>query len=189
MLMGKHDKNTNLPKKTLWLIGVVGLLMAVAVAGVIAYIIAKTPPVSNTFSPAQVTCRVQERFDSGVKEDVCVENTGNVPAYIRAYVTVNWVSAEGYVYAVPPVEATDYTMVWGADGWTRGADGFWYYTQPVPAGGLTGILLDRAQVLADGPAGYRLDVKIHASALQAEPTAVVEQVWGVVVQENTLQLN
>ena len=179
---GKHDKAFRMTGKTALVIALSTVLLLTAVAGTVAFIFTQTPPVSNTFTPAQVTCRVQESFSGGIKKDVCVQNTGNIPAYIRAYITVNWVSAEGYVHATSPVEATDYSMLWIADGWVCGTDGFWYYTQPVAPGAPTGVLLGQAQALSDGPVGCRLDVQIHASALQAEPLSVVEQVWGVTLQ-------
>ena len=45
------------------------LLLGVAIGGTIAWLSTKTTPVTNTFTPAKVTCKVEEDFDAdtGVK--------------------------------------------------------------------------------------------------------------------------
>lgn len=163
--------------KTVLLVALCLLLLLGSAGGVWAYLSAKTNTLSNRFEPAKVTCRVEESFLAGVKSDVAVRNTGNVKAYIRAAVIATFVDEEGKVLAVSPKEGEDYTVTWGEGEWTRGADGYWYFASPVSPDELTGKLIQTATA-ASAPEGYRLNLQILATAIQAEPAEAVEQAWG-----------
>lgn len=168
----------------------VTVLLATAVVGTtLAFLVDKTPPVTNTFQPVSVSCRVLEDFDTAanVKNNVSVQNTGEIPAYIRATVVVTWVSIEsGNTYGGAPVAGVDYTVVAGPEGWVQDTNGFYYCTSPVAPGASTPILLSAISPIAgQAPEGYRLSVQIVASAIQADPAEAVTAVWsGVTVQEN-----
>lgn len=155
------------------------LLLCCTVAGTLAYLVDSTDPVTNTFTPAHVSTAVDETFENGVKSDVKIQNTGDIPAYIRAAVIINWADANGNVSATP-VEATDYTIKWTMDGWVE-HNGYYYYTTPVATGALTGQLFTECE-LAEGitpPKGYSLQVTILADGIQSEPADAVIQAWGV----------
>ena len=89
------------------------------------------------------------------KTDVVITNTGNMDAYIRAHITANWFGYAGSKYGVAVgykgKNSSEFVDAWRMDGttgdnlggvfeglpgsgWTRGADGFFYYTQAVPPG-------------------------------------------------------
>ena len=84
-------------KKTVLLLAMVVLILAGAVGGTLAYIVTSSGPVQNTFTPAHVTCAVEESdFVDGtstIKNNVTIRNTGNTSAYIRAAVVANWCDA------------------------------------------------------------------------------------------------
>ena len=148
-------------------------LVAGAVTGAVAFLTDKTDSLSNEFTPAKVTCAVEENFDNGIKENVTVKNTGNIDSYIRASVVATFVSDDGKVFANAPKEGTDYTVDWGTDGWQKGSDGFWYYTKAVA-------------VAAAAPDGYSLNLQIFATAFQSPPAKAVEEAWDVTVENGNL---
>ena len=84
------------------------MLLCSAVGGTLAWITAQTRPITNTFETAEVTAWVDETFENGTKSNVTVRNTGDIPAYIRAAVVINWVNEDGNVLGTP-VEEGDYT--------------------------------------------------------------------------------
>ena len=146
--------------------------------GVFAYLISRPAPLSNQFTPAEVSCSVEELFRDGVKSDVKVRNTGNVNAYLRAAVIVTFVDDGGKVLAGSPKEGVNYTVVWGSSGWTLGSDGFWYYADAVSPDGVTAPLIQSASPISV-PDGYRLNLQIVASAIQSDPEAAVTAAWGI----------
>ena len=155
------------------------VLLCCTVAGTLAYLVTSTAPVTNTFTPAHVSTAVDETFENGVKSDVKIQNTGDIPAYIRAAVIINWADANGNVSATP-VKTTDYTIKWTKEGWVEHG-GYYYYTAPVAVGALTGQLVTGCE-LAKGvtpPEGYSLQVTILADGIQSEPADAVIQAWGV----------
>ena len=155
------------------------VLLCCTVAGTLAYLVDSTDPVTNTFTPAHVSTAVDETFENGVKSDVKIQNTGDIPAYIRAAVIINWADGDGNVSATP-VKTTDYTIKWTKEGWVEHG-GYYYYTAPVAVGALTGQLFTGCE-LAKGvtpPEGYSLQVTILADGIQSEPADAVIQAWGV----------
>ena len=155
------------------------VLLCCTVVGTLAYLVTSTDPVTNTFTPASVSTAVDETFKNGVKSDVKIQNTGNIDAYIRAAVIINWADGDGNVSATP-VKTTDYTIKWTKEGWVEHG-GYYYYTAPVAVGALTGQLFTGCE-LAKGvtpPEGYSLQVTILADGIQSEPADAVIQAWGV----------
>ena len=176
-------------KKRIAVIVAAVLLAAVAVGTTLAFLVDRTPSVKNKFRPVFVSCLVLETFDAqtNVKSNVSVQNTGDIPAYVRAALVVTWVSQEsGNTYGGAPVAGTDYTVTMGQSGWLQGSDGFYYCQSAVAAGGTTPLLVSAITPVAGrAPQGYVLSVQIVASAIQAEPAEVVSAAWnGVTVQSN-----
>ena len=159
------------------------VLLCCTVAGTLAYLVDKTPEVKNTFEPAKVTTSVlEDPFDGVTKKNVRIKNTGNIDAYIRATVVVNWASdsetEKNVVSGIVPKEGTDYTIDWTMVNWVKVGD-YYYYTQKVAAKGETKQLFTDCK-LKEGvtpPSGYHLQVTILADGIQAEPVHVVADVW------------
>lgn len=158
------------------------LVLACGVGGLFAWLHDDTPAVPNTFTPGSVTCQVQENFNGALKSDVRVENTGNVPAFMRATIVVTWVDGDGAVSATAPEAGADYALSLADDGWTQGADGFYYYAGAVDPGEETGVLIDGLCPVGAGPEGYTLRADVLADAVQAEggtaQASAVELAWG-----------
>ena len=158
------------------------VLLCCTVAGTLAYLVTSTNSVTNTFTPASVSTEVNEDFDGITKSNVTIKNTGNIDAYIRATVVVNWASdsetEKNVVSGIVPNEGTDYTIDWTMVNWVKVGD-YYYYTQKVAAKGETKQLFTDCK-LKEGvtpPSGYHLQVTILADGIQAEPVHVVADVW------------
>ena len=189
MKNGKHAAAGGMKRSLVLVVSVLALVLAVA-GGTLAWLTANSGPVTNTFTPAKVTCEVKEDFNGTTKKDVQIKNTSNIDAYIRAYVVVTWKNAQGNVYG-KPVEETDYTISYDlSHGWVQGNDGYYYYTSPVTAnGGLTGVLISNCQLNSGvtPPAdGYSLSVEIIAEAIQSVPAKAVGEAWGVTIANGTV---
>ena len=168
-------------KKSLAIIVAILLVIIFAVGGTIAYLVDVTESVTNTFNPAQVTTRVTEVVNSAeqTKTNVCITNTGDVDAYIRAAVVVTWQNEEGDVLAKKPTECKisgcnhqncggDYVITYntfdGLDintaGWFK-RDDFYYWNKPVSGSVMngdgivtyssTGILIAYCKQIGDDP--------------------------------------
>lgn len=157
------------------------LLAFVGIGTAISYIMTETDPVENLLVPGSVSCEIVETFDGKVKTDVSVKNTGNTQAFIRAAVLVHWQSKTDTteILARGPVEGVDYEIVYGDSGWTRELDGFWYYTKAVDPEESTSVLVKSVSQISESPEGYSLSVEIIASAIQSNPVSVVENEWGI----------
>ena len=157
------------------------VLLVGAVGGSLAYLATNTSDVVNTFTPGEVPPTINEtkpENNGNVKKDVSVTNSGNVEAYIRAAVVVNWVDDQGNIVNNP--EGHAYMINYSEDtGWVDGSDGYFYYTKPVAAKGETGKLISSAYPTAGTT--YKLQVEIMAQTIQSKPTSVVAEKWGVTV--------
>lgn len=154
------------------------LLIGTVVGSTVAYLIAQTDAVENTFEYAKVSCEVKEDFNGNTKENVQITNTGSTDAYIRATYVVNWLDAQGHIIASVP-ESYSYTLTENPDNkWTKSTDGYFYYLTPVAPGDSTpGSLLTCTVTRPENPE-YRLSVEILADAIQSEPANAVKEAWG-----------
>ncbi len=108
-----------------------------------------------TLKAELVDVDITDKVEGFVKKDVVITNTGNVDSFIRAHIVANWFGYAGSEYSAAVGYADEtadvFLPAWKmsgtsgdnfggvfenlpGDGWVRGADGFFYYTQPVPPG-------------------------------------------------------
>lgn len=135
------------------------LLLGVAGGTTLAYIIAQGGTVKNSFTPGVVLC--------SVGDDYKITNDGNVDAYIRAAVVINWENAQGEINGIAPKMGTNYTLSLGA-GWEKIGD-YYYYNAVVPfenADKTTPVVT--VEQIGDAPNGFTLVVEVLAEAIQAE---------------------
>ena len=156
------------------------VLLCCTVAGTVAYLVTSTDPVTNTFTPAHVSTEVNESFTGGVKSNVTIKNTGDIPAYIRAAVIINWADKDGNVSATP-VEDGDYEIKYDSSNTWKKIGDYWYYTNPVAADSLTekALIESCAPVAGKAPEGYNLQVTILADGIQSEPLTAIKEAWHV----------
>lgn len=147
------------------------------VGATIAFIATHTLGVDNTFTPTEVrSAVVEENFKGKVKEDVQIQNTGTIPAYIRAELVFSWQDDKGNVLGIP-VTPEDYDITFGSNKWKE-VGGFYYYKESVDPNALTEILVESCSPKENKtPAGYHLCVEVIGSAIQADGESKVEGEW------------
>ena len=151
--MAKNRSPKNKRKALILLLCLI-LVLGLAVGGTVAYVMTASNAVQNEFAAGYVRSYVD---GNGI-----VTNLGNTDAYVRAYVVVNWMDAEGNVYAIAP----DYSIA-ANSGWTC-VDGIYYYNSVVPAGGTTTNGPATVSVTGSAPEGYELSIEYVAEAIQAK---------------------
>ncbi len=160
------------------------LIFAITVGGTVAYLIAKSDQVTNTFTPGHVDPPdIPEEFDEQVKKNVKVTVKGDVDCYGRAMVVFTFQDDDGNTVAETPVEGTDYTVTYG-DSWQL-VDGIWYYKGIVAAEADTDVLIVQCKTRSTK---YHLVVDILSQTIQADGvvtsganagTPAVEEAWGM----------
>lgn len=182
-------------RKALFALVSVLVLVFAAVGVTVAYLQTQTDPLENEFTPAKVSCKVDETFDGNIKSDVFIQNTGDTDAFIRVAIVANWVqigenSSVTSVYAQQPVLDVDYTLTLADDvneKWLKDSNGFYYYQDAVQPNEVTAILIEECKPIAGkAPAGYKLAVEIVASAIQASPETVAEKYWHISVENGEI---
>ena len=163
------------------------LLVTMTIGGTVAYLVARSRPAENTFTPSHVSCEVTEKFDGAVKSEVNVENTGDTDAYIRVRLVTYRVNDKneriGGTAIIPPFEP--------GDGWVEHG-GYYYYTLPVAPGKepeadlINSITLVGSYEDADG--GKQV-IEVIAEAIQSAPDTAVENAWGVTVTNGIITAN
>lgn len=166
-------------RKTETLLFSLVLLMTMMVGGTLAYLTMKTDPILNQFTPSQVSCTVTESFDGTNKTNVNVTNNSDIAAYIRVKLVSYRVNTAGeHIGGTAPLPS--FTL--GA-GWVEHG-GYYYYTQPVAAGGSPATNLTNRMTLAgsysDADGGMQV-VEVMAEAIQSVPATAVQSSWGVTI--------
>lgn len=140
-----------------------------------------------TLKPNEVNVDIHDKVSGYKKDQVEIRNTGNVDAFIRATVVANWWGfagneegvAMGYVDDEGSAFVEPWSMSWNAtaskyednyggefdglpapgatSGWVRAKDGFFYYTEAVPPGKLTGEPTAAKPLFNE----YNLDTQAH----------------------------
>lgn len=179
-----NGKRVMKTKKPVALVAIL-VLLCCTVAGTLAYLVTSTDPVTNTFTPASVSTEVNEDFDGITKRNVTIKNTGDIDAYIRAAVIVNWANDAGEISGTPVTNA-DYSITYntGANGdWFVGSDGYYYCKTSVKSEKQdakdcwTPVLIKSCTQKGTAPEGFHLQVTILADGIQSEPTSTVASVW------------
>lgn len=162
------------------------LLLALAVGGTVAWLSARTPEVTNAFTPAHVTCEVEEAFDktTGVKTDVNVKNTSDIDVYIRVKL-VTYRTNDAGQHIGGTAELPAFTL---GENWVE-KDGYYYYTLPVAPGKTPAAnLADKMTLTAsyDDADGGKQALDVMAEAIQSAPEEAVADAWGVKIAQGSV---
>ena len=178
MKFGKKAAHGGAKRSIVLVASVLVLLLAVA-GGTMAWLIANTGPVVNSFTPAHVSCAVTEDFDGTIKRSVNVTNTGDIDAYIRVKLVTYRVNDDGqHIGGTAAIPA--FTP---GDGWVKYGD-YYYYTYPVAPGQqpetplIDSLTLTGSYSDADGG---KQALEIMAEAIQSAPEEAAGQAWGVTI--------
>lgn len=177
-MSGKRMMKTS--KKPAALILSLALILTAVLGATAAYLTTRSSGITNTFTPAAVSCAVDETL-SGADKVIQVKNTGDADAYIRVALVATWQDSSGNVYIKAPALNTDYSVTHGT-GWVKSGD-YYYFKNAVAAS--TGVTADaitvKALTTAAAPAGYSLHVEVLADAVQVvqgNATQGAAYAWG-----------
>ncbi len=163
------------------------LLVTCAAGATLAYLLTKTENVTNTFTPAQVSCRVEEKFDGTKKTNVNVTNTSDIKAYIRVKLVSYRVNDAGeHIGGTANINIDENNL---GDNWYKVGE-YYYYGFPVDSNGkpaadlIDSITLNSSYDDADGG---RQVIEVMAEAIQAEPESAAHNAWGVDIQNGNVE--
>lgn len=165
-------------KKSLVLLIAVALLLTISVSGTVAYLVAGTDELVNTFKPSKVEITVDDKIEDGTKKDVTIYNSSNIPVYIRVAIVGNWVTNQEPHTIVGGWN--DYDAIMLRDGWKYMSDGYFYYQHAVQPSTTELVMFDLYKP-DDSiiPPGAHLEMTIIAQAIQTEPAQVLTDAhWG-----------
>lgn len=152
------------------------LVVVMAIGGTVALLMDSTDSVTNKFAPASSGITIEEKFKENCKTEIAVKNTGDTGTYIRVSLVANYYENGNITggAAVP-----DFTL--NSEKWFLGNDGYYYYKQPVAAGDVTDNLLASGSKMQ---LEDNMQVTVLAQSIQASPTSVVHDKWGVTVNSD-----
>ncbi len=169
-------KRTN---KTLLLVVAALLLVVASIGGTLAWLTSTPGALMNTFELGKVPISINETFDKATKSEVTVENTGNVPAYIRVALVPVWRDKDGNgtgLYA--DLSQCNYALNLGteSDQWTYNpTDNYYYYNSSIDAEDETENLIVSLTVKDDLDtvySGKHFELQVLAQSIQAEGMGV-----------------
>ena len=169
---------------------VLSVVLVLLCGTAVALMFRQTSLLTNEFETAIVDCRVYEETDTGFetatsKSSITVENTGNIPAYIRVRFVSYWVDTEGRAVGKAS-EMPD--IPYDANAWFE-QDGIYYCKTPVAVGTFTPELLQAGETIVlrvDTETGCRQVLEVFADAIQSEPHRAVTNSWGVKISEGNI---
>lgn len=178
-------------RKNLMRIAIVVAVALVLLCGTtLALMFKQTNLVTNQFEPAFVDCVVHEETDTGyqmatAKISIQVENTGNIPAYIRVRFVSYWIDDNGHIMG----KASEMPKVtYDETAWFE-LNGIYYCTTPIAVGGFTPELLKSGETIklrVDAETGYRQVVEVFADAIQSKPEKAVTESWKVAISGDNI---
>lgn len=153
------------------------LVVVMTIGGTVAFLMDSTESVINKFTPASSGITIEEEVKENCKTEIAVKNTGDTGAYIRVSLVANYYDENGNITGGAAVP--NFTL--NSEKWFLGDDGYYYYKQPIAAGNVTDNLLasESKMQLEDN-----MQVTVLAQSIQASPTSVVHDKWGVTVNSD-----
>lgn len=192
---GKFESPRKSRRMTMVAALALALVLTVSAGGTLAWLTTHSEGLTNTFTPAKIEGEVKETFENpfDTKSNVYIQNTSDVPVYVRVALVPTWTKAETvenvtkYVPVAEPVTGTDVSI----DGvnwdkfkptdsdWVQGNDGYYYYTKPLAAkdsdGSTTPNLFNVANAVPKD--GYHMNLQVLLQMIQAEPADAVKDAW------------
>ena len=153
------------------------LVVVMTIGGTVAFLMDSTESVINKFTPASSGITIEEKVKENCKTEIAVKNTGDTGAYIRVSLVANYYDENGNITGGAAVP--DFTL--NSEKWFLGNGGYYYYKQPVAAGNVTDNLLESESKMQ---LKDNMQVTVLAQSIQASPTSVVHDKWGVTVNSD-----
>ena len=160
---GKFAKKRKQGQKLLLPALAVILFVGLITAGM-AYYLQETGGKTASYQMASVSCEIHEEFNGQTKTYIKVQNTSNVPVYIRVRLVSYWQTPSGKIAGRSSPTLT-FTL---GDKWEPKGENTWIYSKPVDPGKMTGDLLGTGLTLTKDDEGYIPVVKVLAEAIQED---------------------
>lgn len=169
---------------------VLSVVFVLLCGATVALMFRQTSLLTNEFDTAIVDCVVRETTDTGSeiatsKSSITVQNTGNIPAYIRVRFVSYWVDAQGHIVG----KASEMPGIsYDANAWFE-QNGIYYCRIPIAVGDSTPELLQSGKTIVlrtDTETGYRQVLEVFADAIQSEPERAVTNSWGVKISNGNI---
>lgn len=176
--------------KTILALAMIAVVLTAAIGGTLAYLIAKTDAVVNTFQPGSVPIEIEEKFDNNVKSDIKIKNNkdSDTSVYVRVNLLCYWSDAEGNPAGRNAWSLPDVNL---GEGWITDGE-YYYYADLIKPGDGTSALFSDSIILesvTDAKDTFYQTLDILAQAVQAIPADAVEEAWpNVDVSEGKLVL-
>ena len=189
-------KKGNTLRLSIFIIGVIIVVASISVA--LAYMISRSPEITNSFVPAKMDCEAVTTFNDGTTTSVRVNNNSNIEAYIRVRVVLYWQDSKGNPVARKSPENGFDNDIWQYDKstWVYDEENqTFYHKAPVDASGSTSELLK----IGDGFTGIELQtekvdyngteftyhpvLQFIVEGIQSDPDTAVKE-WGVTLDGN-----
>ncbi|MBR1423090.1 MAG: hypothetical protein IJ571_06585 [Ruminococcus sp.] len=171
-------------KKLLWLIPLLGLLIAVPLIGRTLAYNTDSEKQTNKVEFSNVEAKIQEEFPTitssnlqgntlKYKKKIWVENTGTAPCFVRVYLDFSDSAVRGYSKLSQDdmnyCDYADYPSV--LSDWVKGDDGYFYYTKKLEVGdgdnSITSPLLEFVETeFPSGTDPYAYDIIVYSEAVQ-----------------------
>jgi hypothetical protein len=192
-------KHGNIIRLSIIIVGAILIVASVSVT--VAYMIIRSPEITNSFVPAKIDCQVLETEtiidDVVTKTSVTAQNTGDVDAYIRVRVVTYWEDSKGNLVArTSPKNEFDGAWKYNDAAWIYDdTNQTFYHKAPVGANDVTaellgsgfdGITLKPESVEQEGNVTftYYPVVEFIVEGIQAAPDTAVKESWGVTLDSN-----
>lgn len=180
--MNRKSSKKSFFSKPLVLVALAVVLIATTIGATVAFL-TSTGSVTNTFSPAHVSVRIDEKTTGSkdnltAKDEVTFTNTSDIPVWIRATAVYSWIDPETKHTVAVPVESGDVSATIDSSKWSNGAGGFDYYFEEVdPGETITYMTNCVVSENSDNGKLYQLDVDILVEAIQAAGTGAKADAW------------
>ncbi len=177
MKQDKYEKLRSRKFKPLLLLLSLLILVGVGIGTTAAILMDDTDGVTNQFQAGTVGCQIHEVVSDNEKTGITVENTGDVPVYVRVRLVTYWTNSAGQIIGKSS-PALNVTL---ADGWISGPSNTYYYSRPVTANSTTPNLLDAPLTMVQDEAGNIQVIEVLAESIQSQPSGAAQDAWGVTV--------
>jgi len=128
------------------------ILTAICLALVLGLSIVPAMAYFTDYTEAQGSVKVDLGFKTTLDEEV--------DGFVKTITVSNagpescWVRAKAFA-------GSDLSLTYSGEGWSEGEDGYWYYSEIIPAGGKTGSLkVEIGNIPEDAEEGDKLDVAV-----------------------------
>lgn len=156
------------------------LILGLTVGVSIAFVLTGTGALVNNFVPAHVEVTAVITEDSANRTVSAVEivnDKSNIPVYIRVAAFTNWKHKDGGVCGAHHDQTLPAIVLNTAQDWVLGADGYYYYTEPVSVDASTANLLLNEMVLPVADDGCVGQLYVLATAIQAQGSDGTHTAW------------